>query len=89
MLNKLKSIVRDAMWLGIGTVAILGYVSYRAGKSIVADVPDMMDFSRDTYNQVKAVLSKSTAKPDVPNAKDYESYQEFEDAYRDAGFTAK
>ena len=89
MLDKLKSIAKDAMWLGIGTVATLGYVSYKAGKSIVDDVPEMMEFAQDTYSQVKDVLSKSTAKPDVPNAQDYESYREFEDAYKDAGFTVK
>ena len=59
MLDKLKSIAKDAMWLSIGTVATVGYVSYKAGKSIVDDVPEMMEFAQDTYSQVKDVLSKS------------------------------
>ena len=58
MLDKLKSIVKDAMWLSIGTVATVGYISYKAGKSIVDDVPAMMEFAQDTYSQVKGVLSK-------------------------------
>ena len=89
MLDKLKSIAKDAMWLGIGTVATVVYVSYKDGKSIVDDVPEMMEFAQDTYSQGKDVLSKSTSMPDVPNPEDYKSYQEFEDAYKDAGFTVK
>jgi len=58
MLQTLKSILKDAMWLFIGTVATLGYVSYKAGKRVVDDVPEMMDFAQDTYGQVKDVLSK-------------------------------
>ena len=58
MLQTLKSILKDAMWLSIGTVATLGYVSYKAGKRVVDDVPEMMDFAQDTYGQVKDVLSK-------------------------------
>jgi hypothetical protein len=63
MLDKLKSIAKDAMWLGIGTVATVGYISYKAGKSIVDDVPEMMEFAQDTYSQVKDVLSKSKSEP--------------------------
>ena len=63
MLDKLKSIAKDAMWLGIGTVATVGYISYKAGKSIVDDVPEMMEFAQDTYSQVKNVLSKDDARP--------------------------
>ena len=63
MLDKLKSIAKDAMWLSIGTVATVGYVSYKAGKSIVDDVPEMMEFAQDTYSQVKDVLSKDDARP--------------------------
>ena len=58
MLDKLKSIAKDAMWLSIGTVATVGYVSYKAGKSIVDDVPEMMEFAQDTYSQVKSVITK-------------------------------
>jgi len=58
MLQTLKSILKDVMWLSIGTVATLGYVSYKAGKRVVDDVPEMMDFAQDTYGQVKDVLSK-------------------------------
>tara|TARA_R100000458_G_scaffold55356_1_gene59240 strand:- start:1080 stop:1394 length:315 start_codon:yes stop_codon:yes gene_type:complete len=58
MLQTLKSVLKDAMWLSIGTVATLGYVSYKAGKRVVDDVPEMMDFAKDTYGQVKDVLSK-------------------------------
>tara|TARA_R110000787_G_scaffold32181_8_gene85074 strand:+ start:324 stop:560 length:237 start_codon:yes stop_codon:yes gene_type:complete len=65
MLDKLKSIAKDAMWLSIGTVATVGYISYKAGKSIVDDVPEMMDFAQDTYSQVKDVLSKSKSEPVV------------------------
>mgnify|MGYP001574305592 FL=1 len=63
MLDKLKSIAKDAMWLSIGTVATVGYISYKAGKSIVDDVPEMMEFAQDTYSQVKDVLSKSKSEP--------------------------
>tara|TARA_R110001599_G_scaffold43811_1_gene130970 strand:+ start:52 stop:345 length:294 start_codon:yes stop_codon:yes gene_type:complete len=59
MFNKIKSIARDAIWLTIGTIATLCYVSYKAGKSIKDDVPEMMDFAQDTYGQVKNVLSKN------------------------------
>jgi len=65
MLDKLKSIAKNAMWLSIGTVATVGYISYKAGKSIVDDVPEMMDFAQDTYSQVKDVLSKSKSEPVV------------------------
>ena len=58
MFNKFKSIAKDAMWLSIGTVATVGYISYKAGKKIVDDVPEMMEFAQDTYSQVKDVLSK-------------------------------
>ena len=89
MFNKFKSVAKDAMWLSIGTVATVGYISYKAGKKIVDDVPEMMEFAQDTYSQVKDVLSKSTSMPDRPNPKDYKSYQEFEGAYKDAGYTVK
>ena len=58
MFNKFKSVAKDAMWLSIGTVATVGYISYKAGKKIVDDVPEMMEFAQDTYSQVKDVLSK-------------------------------
>ena len=86
MLNKFKSIAKDVTWFTIGATATVVYITYKAGKSIVDDVPEMMDFAKDTCDQVKKVLSKSTTQPTMPKAEDYETYQEFEDAIRDAGF---
>mgnify|MGYP005818027859 CR=1 FL=1 len=85
MFNKIKSIARDAIWLTIGTIATLCYVSYKAGKSIKDDVPEMMDFAKDTYGQVKDVLSKSATDANAPKAEDFESYEEFERAVVDSG----
>ena len=86
MLDKFKSITKDVAWFTIGATASVVYITYKAGKSIVDDIPEMMDFAQDTYSQVKDVLSKST-KSAMPKAEDYKSYQEFEDAVRDAGYT--
>jgi len=87
VLDKLKSIAKDAVWLSIGTVATVGYVSYKAGKSIVNDVPEMMEFAQDTYSQVKSVITKKSK--GMPFAGDYDNYSDYCNAVKDAGFTMK
>jgi len=52
----LKSIVKDTMYIALGAVATVGYVSYKAGKYVVDSIPEDKEFIKDTYNQVKSVI---------------------------------
>lgn len=57
-----KSIIKDAMYIVVGTVATVGYVSYKAGKYVVDSIPEDKKFIKDTYSQVKDVINKEVSK---------------------------
>ena len=82
---KIKTIAGNVAWFTIGTVATVGYVSYKAGKSIVDDVPEMMKFAKDTYSQVKDVLAKP--KSDVPKAENFDHFEDFANAVSNSDAT--
>ena len=58
----IKSVMKDAMYIAIGTVATVGYVSYKAGKYVVNNIPEDKKFIKDTYCQVKDVINKKAPK---------------------------
>ena len=62
MLNNLKSLTKDATYVGIGALGVVAYVTYTTGKRIVNDVPVIIESAKDTYNEVKDVLDKSNTK---------------------------
>ena len=85
MLDKLKSIAKDTAWLTIGATAAVVYITYKAVDNMVKDVPEMMDFAQDTYSQVKDVITKNSK--GMPFAGDYDTYQDYVDAVKNAGYT--
>jgi|TARA_R100001463_G_scaffold2994_2_gene12447 hypothetical protein len=53
-----KTLVKDTLYIALGAVATVGYVSYKAGKYVVDTLPEDKEFIKDTYNQVKGVIKK-------------------------------
>ena len=53
-----KTLVKDTLYIALGAVATVGYVSYKAGKYVVDTLPEDKKFIKDTYNPVKGVIKK-------------------------------
>ena len=50
--------VKDILYIVLGAIGAIVYVSYKTGRHIVDSIPEDKKFIKDTYSQVKAVIKK-------------------------------